>query len=114
MLVLCIGSSSFGIGSPAAKAADSDITNGITVDSTLDTPDATIDNGICDDGAGHCTLRAAIQEANSAPDASSISFAIAGSGVKTFLPATSLPSITETLTIDGYTQTGASSKIKRS
>jgi len=91
-----------------AKALDGDITNGITVDSTLDTPDATIGNGVCDDGAGHCTLRAAIQEANSAPDASSISFAIAGSGVKTFLPATPLPGITETLTIDGYTQTGAS------
>ena len=108
MLVFYIGGSSFGIGPPAAKAADSDITNGITVDSTLDAPDSTIGNGICDDGAGHCTLRAAIQEANSAPDASSIAFAIAGSGVKTFLPATSLPGIIEPLTIDGYTQTGAS------
>ncbi len=91
-----------------AKALDNNITNGITVDSTLDTPDATVGNGICDDGAGHCTLRAAIQEANSAPDASSISFAIAGSGVKTFLPATPLPAIAEPLTIDGYTQAGAS------
>ena len=91
-----------------AKALDGDITNGITVDSTLDSPDAAIGNGICDDGAGHCTLRAAIQEANSAPDASSISFAISGSGVKTFLPATPLPAITEPLTIDGYTQAGAS------
>jgi CSLREA domain-containing protein len=91
-----------------AKALDGDITNGITVDSTLDSPDADVGNGICDDGAGHCTLRAAIQEANSAPDASSISFAIAGSGVKTFLPATPLPGITEALTIDGYTQAGAS------
>ncbi len=91
-----------------ANALDGDITNGITVDSTLDSPDAAIGNGICDDGAGHCTLRAAIQEANSAPDASSISFAISGSGVKTFLPATPLPGITETLTIDGYTQAGAS------
>ena len=91
-----------------AKALDNNITNGITVDSTLDTPDATVGNGICDDGAGHCTLRAAIQEANSSPDTSSISFAIAGSGVKTFLPVTPLPAISEQLTIDGYTQTGAS------
>ena len=96
------------IAAKPAKALDGDITNGITVDSTLDTPDATVGNGICDDGAGHCTLRAAIQEANSAPDTSSIAFAISGTGVKTFLPATPLPAITEPLIIDGYTQTGAS------
>src|SRR5689334_5446669 len=33
------------------------------VDSHDDTPDASID-GTCDDGTGHCTLRAAIDEAN--------------------------------------------------
>jgi len=44
-------------------AADVDFTDGITVDSTLDAPDA-IANGECDDGAGNCTLRAAIMEAN--------------------------------------------------
>jgi len=107
LAVASVGIIKFLVALPA-KALDGDITNGITVDSTLDTPDATVGNGVCDDGAGHCTLRAAIQEANSAPDASSISFAIAGSGVKTFLPATPLPGITETVTIDGYTQTGSS------
>ena len=108
ILGLWVGSTSFSLNSPIAKALDSNITNGITVDSTLDTPDATIGNGICDDGAGNCTLRAAIQEANSSSDSSTISFNISGGGVKTFLPATPLPNITETLSIDGYTQTGAS------
>jgi len=41
-----------------------------TVDSTIDASDAIPGNGICSDGAGHCTLRAAIQEANSASAAS--------------------------------------------
>ena len=108
ILGLWVGSTSFSLNLPIAKALDSNITNGITVDSTLDTPDATIGNGICDDGAGNCTLRAAIQEANSSSDSSTISFNISGGGVKTFLPATPLPNITETLSIDGYTQTGAS------
>lgn len=35
-----------------------------TVDSTSDTPDANPGDGICDDGSGVCTLRAAVQEAN--------------------------------------------------
>lgn len=96
------------------SALDSDITdlNGITVDSTLDTPDDSITNGpgpdgICDDGGGNCTLRAAIQEANSNPDASTINFAIPGAGVHTILPNSELPQIVEQTTINGYSQPGA-------
>ena len=36
----------------------------INVDSTLDTSDAVPGNGVCDDGGGNCTLRAAVDEAN--------------------------------------------------
>jgi CSLREA domain-containing protein len=36
------------------------------VNSTLDAGDTAPGNGVCDDGAGHCTLRAAIEETNSA------------------------------------------------
>ena len=36
------------------------------VDTTVDKPDAQID-GVCADVDGHCTLRAAIQEANAHP-----------------------------------------------
>jgi CSLREA domain-containing protein len=57
-----------------------------------------------------CTLRAAIEEANTTAAADTINFDIGGSGVKTISPATAfgLPSIAEPVTIDGYTQPGAS------
>ncbi len=38
-----------------------------TVDSTADAADANPGNGVCASGAGECTLRAAVQEANSHP-----------------------------------------------
>ena len=76
-----------------------------TVNSTLDAADATI-NGICNDGAGHCTLRAAIQEANAVAAASTISFNIAGAGPFTIAPATALPVIVRPILIDGTTQPG--------
>src|SRR4051794_10741711 len=41
------------------------------VNSTADASDATLD-GTCDDGTGHCTLRAAIDEANNTPEADTI------------------------------------------
>ena len=59
-----------------------------------------------DAGAG--TLRQAILDANAAPGADIIDFDIPGSGVQTIVPALPLPTITETVTIDGYTQSGAS------
>jgi len=89
-------------------AADANFTDGITVDSTLDTPDDTID-GVCDDGDGNCTLRAAIEEANAHAGADVINFNITGtpdfgSDGYRIEPATGLPGITEALTIDGTTQ----------
>lgn len=89
-----------------ARAADPIVTDGITVDSTLDTPDDIID-GECDDGAGNCTLRAALEEANADPDASIINFAIPGSGVKTIQPNSAFPDIASPITINGYSQLGA-------
>ena len=59
-----------------------------------------------DSGAG--SLRQAILDANASPGADTIAFNIIGSGVHTIVPATSLPTITEAVTIDGYTQSGAS------
>jgi hypothetical protein len=67
------------------------------------TCDASADPGI------HCTLRAAIQEANSNPGSDQIHFDFAGSGVHTISPAAELPPITDQVVIDGYTQSGASS-----
>ena len=74
-----------------------------TVNSTADTPDATPGDGICGPSAGPCTLRAAIEEANANAGVDTINFNIPG-GVQTIAPATALPAISETVTIDGTTQ----------
>lgn len=58
-----------------------------------------------DGGTG--SLRQAILNANAAPGADSIVFAIPGSGVKTIRPLTPLPPVAEFTTIDGYTQPGS-------
>jgi hypothetical protein len=94
---------------PAAAA-----TNIFTVDRS-DDPDLSTnpvaDNcttGVADD----CSLRGAIAKANrtgndaAGPD--EIRFNIPGAGPHTISPASSLPAITDTVTIDGYTQPGAS------
>jgi len=39
----------------------------LVVDSASDAPDASVGDGACDDGSGHCTLRAAIDETNANP-----------------------------------------------
>jgi CSLREA domain-containing protein len=55
-----------------------------------------------------CTLRAAIEEANETDSFDTIDFHIGGSGVKTIKPNSELPSITDRVIINGYTQLGAS------
>ena len=65
-------------------------------------------SGVCDDGSGACTLRAAIEAANATAGTDIISFGIAGAGVHSISIGSDLPSITETVTIDGTTQSGAS------
>ncbi len=97
------------------QAADSDFSNGITVDSTLDTGDDNIGDSDCNDGAGNCTLRAAIEESNAAAGTQTIRFNITGTADftnqgqngYTIAPASALPQITDTVIIDGYTQPGA-------
>jgi hypothetical protein len=59
-----------------------------------------------DSGAG--SLRQAILDANANPGADTIDFNIPGAGVHVIAPATVLPALTETVTIDGYTQPGSS------
>jgi len=61
-----------------------------------------------DSGPG--SLRQAIMDANAdtSPDDVIIEFNIPGSGVQTIAPLSPLPVITRTVTIDGYTQPGAS------
>ncbi len=85
---------------PSADAASTFVVN-----STGDGSDANIVDNICDDGAGRCTLRAAIQQANATPGADTVNFRI-GTGPQTITPAFSLPSVNESLTIDATTQPG--------
>ncbi len=59
-----------------------------------------------DSGAG--SLRQAILDANASGGPHAIQFAIPGPGVHTISLLTPLPTITETTTIDGYTQAGSS------
>jgi len=78
-----------------------------TVNSTGDGGDSNTGDGICDDGTGSCTLRAAIEQANaSVAVADVIHFDIGGGGVQTITPSSRLPFITDALTIDGTTQPG--------
>ena len=57
-------------------------------------------------GAG--SLAQAILDANGNPGPDVISFNISGSGVHTISPTNQLPPLTDPVTIDGYTQPGAS------
>ncbi len=77
------------------------------VNSTADTGDLLLADGVCDAGGGVCTLRAAIQQANFNPGADTITFSI-GSGVRTIAPMSALPDVTGAVTIDGTTQPGFS------
>ena len=58
-----------------------------------------------DSGGG--SLRQAILDANSSLGTDTIDFNIPGAGSHTVQPLSSLPTITDTLLIDGYTQPGA-------
>ncbi len=96
-------------------ASDNDFSNGITVDSKVDGADSNVGDNICDDGSGNCTLRAAIEESNATAGTQTINFNITGtadftnSGQNgyTIQPASGLPVITDTVTINGYSQPGA-------
>jgi CSLREA domain-containing protein len=87
-------------GSTAPSVAMTAAAMTFTVNSTADTGDATPD-GVCDDGAGNCTLREAIQEANANLGADMIEFAL-GAGTPSVNTAGQL-TITDPVTINGNT-----------
>src|ERR1051326_6170076 len=59
------------------------------------------------DPSGPGSLAQAIFDANANPGADTIAFNIPGSGLHTIAPIGPLPTITDPVTIDGYTQPGA-------
>jgi CSLREA domain-containing protein len=91
---------------PRAKPAAPALPGGnvFTVNSTND-----VDDGTCD--ATHCSLREAINVANSTTNASGIldeiDFAISPAGSATIQPASALPTITDPVFIDGFSQPGS-------
>jgi CSLREA domain-containing protein len=81
-----------------------------TVNRIGDAADLSAGNGKCDSSSAsglQCTLRAAIQEANAHSGADTIRFGITSSS-KVIRPTSALPTITEKLTINGYSQSGSS------
>ncbi len=81
-----------------------------TVNRIGDASDRNLANAACDtstNAGSQCTLRAAIQEANDTPGADVIRFNIT-SASKVIAPRSPLPPITGRVTINGYSQPGAS------
>lgn len=77
----------------------------LTVNNNADTSDAVAGDGVCDDGSGNCTLRAAIEEANANNAITQIHF----SAAMIISPVTELPIITRpNVVIDGTTAPTAS------
>jgi CSLREA domain-containing protein len=68
-----------------------------TVNSLADTPDALLNDGLCADASGACTLRAAIQEANANGAADAIGFSVNG----TINLSGALPDLSTNVTING-------------
>lgn len=77
------------------------------VNTAGDSTDAIPGDGICNDGFGDCSLRAAIQEANAFPGANNIDFNIPGGCPQSIFLPTALPPITEPVVINGYSQPGS-------
>jgi len=67
------------------------------VTSTGDGADSNTADGVCNDGAGNCTLRAAIQQANAAAGDDTITFSVTG----TIALTSALPDITSGITLSG-------------
>ena len=79
----------------------------IVVNSTLDTGDSDLTDGISEDGDGNCTLRAAIEQANYSKRQVSINFNIPGEGPHFIKPEKPLPTIEVTMVINGFSQPGS-------
>ncbi len=97
------------VGTPTGGGTEWVVLSPLIVTSTADLPESnSAAPGVCDDGAGVCTLRAAIQVANAASNAETIAFNVPGvTGIPKISIASPLPAITNPGTkIDGTTQPG--------
>jgi hypothetical protein len=100
----------------ALSSGPADAATTFTVNKTSDAKDRRISDSVCDTSrkrGKQCTLRAAIEESNDTSGTDTINFKIGGTApVKTINVGSSglqaLPDITDPVTINGYTQPGAS------
>ena len=74
------------------------------VTSTGDGIDNHLSDGICNNGFGDCTFRAAIEQANYTYGIDTILFNIPGAGPHTIQPNYALPMVTQSLVIDGTSE----------
>jgi CSLREA domain-containing protein len=71
------------------------------VGSSGDGGDSNPGDGVCDDGAGNCTLRAAIQEANASGQPTVLSFASFSKRRTVVTPQSALPAFTAPIVVQG-------------
>ncbi len=110
LLSLVVSSGLTPFATPAPVAASTTF----TVNRIGDQPDLNLANAACDvssNSGSQCTLRAAIQEANDTPGVDTINFNIT-SASKVITPASPLPIIGEPVTINGFSQSGASANTR--
>ena len=100
-VVLALAVGNLVIASLPANAAS------FTVRSVADTADASPGDGLCEDGSGDCTLRAAIEEVNALGGSGhTISFSIPGPAPHTISPGSALPPIVAGVSIDATPSQG--------
>lgn len=90
--------------SPISKARRTNPPTTLVVTSIGDGSDTNIGDGLCDDGGGQCTLRAAIEESNALSDLDTINFKIPGNGAHLVRLESDLPDVIDRVIIDGTTQ----------
>ena len=79
-----------------------------TVNSPGDGQDSNLNDQVCNDGSGDCTLRAALEQSNFLQGTNTINFNIPVNRLQAIAPRSALPAIVATTTIDGTTQPGFS------
>jgi hypothetical protein len=90
-------------GLPATSPCATFVVNSVQDGADMDS----LDN-VCDDGTGNCTLRAAIMQSNATQGADLIAFNIPGTLYHSITLTADLPSVSDPVVIDGYTQPGSS------
>ncbi|WP_324721061.1 MopE-related protein [Salinimicrobium sp. HB62] len=76
----------------------------LIVNSVEDNPDINLNDGICGDSKGRCTLRAAIETANQTPETDEIQFSFPGKSPHVISLTGDLPVITETVILNATTE----------